>query len=339
MAASMPTGANDQTPDAPTSVFITGANGFIGRALMKRYRDLGCEVRGMDIKPDPAWNVVAGNLVAPQTWAAHAKGCDLFINTAAVVSLAAEWQLYRDVSVQGVRNALDAAIAGGAKRFLQYSSIAAMGWDYPDGADEKRPVTIGNEYLYGVAKGNSEHVVLAAHAAGEMECTIVRPGDVYGPGSRAWLIEPLKMAKAGQLILPNGGKGVFTPIYIDDLLDGTMLAAGLPQAAGQIFILWGGEKIACRDFFGHHWNWAGRKGFPPSLPLKAALALTRALRNINRKLGRAGEVTPDTMLMFARRGGFNGEKARCLLGFVPKIQLKEGFKRSEAWLREIGEIT
>ncbi len=339
MAASIPTGANGQTPVAPKSVFITGANGFIGRALMKRYRDLGCEVRGMDIKADPAWNVVAGNLVAPQTWAAHAKGCDLFINTAAVVSLAAEWKLYRDVSVQGVRNALDAAIAGGAKRFLQYSSIAAMGWDYPDGADEKRPVTIGNEYLYGVAKGNSEHVVLAAHAAGEMECTIVRPGDVYGPGSRAWLIEPLKMAKAGQLILPNGGKGVFTPIYIDDLLDGTMLAAGLPQAAGQIFILWGGEKIACRDFFGHHWNWAGRKGFPPSLPLKAALALTRALWNINRKLGRAGEVTPDTMLMFARRGGFNGEKARLLLGFVPKIQLKEGFKRSEAWLREIGEIT
>ncbi len=225
--ASMPSGAYGQAPRVPESVFITGANGFIGRALMKRYRDLGCEVRGMDIKADAGWNVVAGDLVEPKAWATHARGCELFINTAAVVSLAADWQLYRDVSVQGVRNALDVAIAGGAKRFLQYSSIAAMGWDYPDGADEKRPAAIGVEYRYGVAKRNSEHVVLAAHAAGEIECTVVRPGDVYGPGSRAWLIEPLKMAKAGQLILPDGGRGVFTPVYIEDLLDGTMLAAGL----------------------------------------------------------------------------------------------------------------
>lgn len=338
MKAAMPIGADGQTPAVPKSVFITGASGFIGRALMKRYRDLGCEVRGMDLKADPTWSIVAGNLTTPATWAAHAKGCELFINAAAVVSLAAEWQTYRDVSVQGVRNSLDVAIAGGAKRFVQYSSIAAMGWNYPDGADEKMPVTIGDEYLYGVTKGCSEHVVLAAHAAGEIECTIVRPGDVYGPGSRAWLIEPLKMAKAGQLILPNGGSGTFTPVYIDDLLDGTMLAAGLPQASGQIFILWGGEKIKCRDFFGRHWNWAGRRGYPPGLPLKAALALTRAVWMINRKLGRAGEVTPDTMLMFARPGGYNGAKARRLLGFSPKINLQEGFKRSEAWLREIGEL-
>lgn len=337
--ARMPSGADGQTPRASKSVFITGANGFIGRALMQRYRDLGCEVRGMDLKADPAWNVVAGNLAEPQAWAGHAKGCELFINTAAVVSLSAEWELYRAVSVQGVRNALDAAIAGGAKRFVQYSSIAAMGWDYADGADEKWPVVIGEQYRYGVAKGASEQLVLAAHAAGEIDCTIIRPGDVYGPGSRAWLVEPLKMAKAGQLILPQGGSGTFTPVYIDDLLDGTMLAAGLPEGAGQIFILWGGEKISCRDFFAHHWRWAGRKGHPPSLPLAVALKLTRAIWTINRKLGRPGEVTPDTMLMFARKGGFNGAKARRILGFSPKVNLVEGFKRSEGWLREIGALS
>ncbi len=51
----------------------------------------------------------------PSGWAGHAKGCDLFINTAAVVSLNAPWDLYRNVSVRGARNALDAAIAGGAE--------------------------------------------------------------------------------------------------------------------------------------------------------------------------------------------------------------------------------
>ena len=38
------------------------------------------------------------------------------------------------------------------------------------------------------AKGGSEHPALAAHAAGEIACTIIRPGDVYGPGSRPWVL-------------------------------------------------------------------------------------------------------------------------------------------------------
>jgi nucleoside-diphosphate-sugar epimerase len=49
-------------PALPQRVFITGANGFIGRALAQRYRSLGAEVRGIDFKADPAWNVVAGDV-------------------------------------------------------------------------------------------------------------------------------------------------------------------------------------------------------------------------------------------------------------------------------------
>lgn len=333
-----PVGTNGQTPDLPDTVFITGANGFIGRKLAERYTAMGCKVKGMDLNADEARDVVAGDLTKPDTWQDHAKGCDLFINTAAVVSLAADWDTYTTVSLVGVRNALDAAIRGGAKRFVHYSSIAAMGYNYEPGADETAPVVIGEHYRYGVAKGASEHTVLAAHAAGEIDCTIIRPGDVYGPGSRPWLLEPLKMAKAGQLILPDGGKGTFTPVYIDDLVDGTVLAAGLPTGSGRIFILWGDEPISCRDFFSNHWAWAGRKGAPPSVPLSAALAITQGLWWVNRKLKRHDEVTPDAMLMFARKGGFSIENARKHLGFEPKVKLEEGLRRSEEWLKEIGEV-
>ena len=336
--SSMPVGTAGQRPLVPQSVFITGANGFLGRSLLKRYQQLGCEVRGMDLQDDPGANVVAGNLNDPDSWRAHAEGCELFINTAAVVSLAAQWQDYRSISVAGVRHALDVAIAAKAKRFVHISSVAAMGDDYPDGADEHHPVVIGDAFRYGVAKGASEHVVLAAHAAGEIDCTVIRPGDVYGPGARAWLLEPLKMARAGQLILPNGGTGCFTPVYIDDLVDGTLLAAGLPEGSGQIFILWGDEAVSCREFFQHHWHWAGRRGAPPSLPFAVAKVLTTAIWNLNQRLGRSGEVTPDTMRLFNRKGGLNITKARQYLGFAPKFSLAEGMKRSEAWLREIGEI-
>ncbi|MCG8438659.1 MAG: NAD-dependent epimerase/dehydratase family protein [Pseudomonadales bacterium] len=338
MTITMPTGTDGQTPERPTSVFITGAGGFIGRAIMARYKALGCDVRGMDLHPDADANIVAGDITDPSGWADHARGCDLFIHTAAIVSLAAQWLAYRKVTVEGTRQAIDVAIAGGARRFVHVSSIAALGYDYPDGADETWPVTIGSDYLYGVAKGASEHVALAAHAAGEIDVTVIRPGDVYGPGSRAWLLEPLKMARAGQLVLPDNGQGVFTPVYIEDLLDGIMLAAGLDAGRGQIFILWGGEAVSCKDFFSYHWRWAGRQGSPHSLPLKVALALTKGVWKLNLMLKRNDEVTPDTMLMFSRKGGLSIEKAQRLLGYQPKVNFSEGMRQSERWLKACGEL-
>ena len=293
----------------------------------------------MDINADVAMNIVAGDITQPASWAQHAQACELFIHTAAVVSLAADWDLYREVSINGTRKALDVAIDSGAKRFVHFSSIAAMGVDYLQGADETAPVVVGEDYRYGVTKGASEHVVLAAHAAGEINCTIIRPADVYGPGSRAWIIEPLKMAKSGQYLLPDKGTGRFTPVYIDDLVDGVMLAAGLAQGSGQIFILAGEHCVSCREFFAYHWRWAGKTGNIPSLPLNGALLATRALARLNRLLKKPSEVTPDAMLMFSRQGGYSIDKARELLGYQPKVSLEQGMQHSEAWLQEIGELT
>jgi nucleoside-diphosphate-sugar epimerase len=51
-----PVGTAGQTPALPARVFVTGASGFIGRALLTRYRSLGAEVRGVDVRADPTWN-------------------------------------------------------------------------------------------------------------------------------------------------------------------------------------------------------------------------------------------------------------------------------------------
>lgn len=325
-------------PQYPSRVFITGARGFIGQQLMQRYRAMGCEVRGMDLSGDPEQHIIAADLCKPEQWAHHVEGCELFIHTAAVVSLAADWDTYRRISVDGVRHALDVAHQAGCSRFLHFSSILAMGYQYEDGADETSPVVIGEQCPYGVAKGASEHLVLAAHASGKMDCRIIRPGDVYGPGSRAWVLEPLKMARSGKLLLPNGGRGVFTPVYIDDLIDGALLVAESETACGQIYILWGEQAVSCLDFFSHHWRWAGRSGQPRTLPLGLALKLAAAVQRVNRWFGIQDETCPDTLHAFNRKGGFNGRKAREELGFNPKTSLAEGMAKSEQWLREIGEL-
>ena len=82
----------------PKRVFITGANGFIGRALAQRYRSLGAEVCGTDFTANPAWNVVAGDVRQPEQWRNQLSGVDLVIHTAAVVSMVAPMRAAWDVN-------------------------------------------------------------------------------------------------------------------------------------------------------------------------------------------------------------------------------------------------
>jgi len=319
----------------PKRVFITGANGFIGRALARRYRDYGAEVCGVDMSADPAWNVVAGDVREVDRWRRHLDGADLVIHTAAVVSMVAPMRAAWEVNCHGTRRLLTACREGGTTRFVQLSSVAAFGFDFPDGVDESWPlITNGNSYTD--TKITGEHTVLAAHAGGELDCTIIRPGDVYGPASRAWVVVPVQMMKSRQFILPDRGRGIFSPIYIDDLVDGLVLAAGLQQGAGQVFTLAHGTGVTCAEFFGHHWRWLGRKGSIPSLPRSVAIGLAEAGATLARLAGKSSEMGRGTIGLLSRHGTYSIEKARRLLGFEPKVDLAEGMRRSEAWVRSTG---
>ena len=321
----------------PRRVFITGANGFIGRALAQRYRGLGAEVCGTDFKADPAWNVCAGDVRQPETWHKQLAGADLVIHTAAVVSMVAPMRAAWDVNCNGTLRLLTACREQGVARFVQLSSVAAFGFDFPANVDESQPL-ISNGNSYTDTKITSEHTVLAAHAGGEIDCTIVRPGDVYGPASRAWVIVPLEMMRAGQFLLPDAGRGVFSPVYIDDLLDGILLAAGKPAGAGQIFTLTSGVGVSCAEFFGHHWRWLGRHGLPRTLPKGVAIALAEAGAGIAQLLGRPTELGRGSVELLGRPATYSIEKARRLLGYSPKVDLAEGMRRTEAWARETGLI-
>ena len=122
-------------------VFITGASGFIGRALFERYTADGHEVRGCDLVADPARDVVCGDVGQPGAWQDHAAGCELVIHTAATVSLRLERpeEVWR-ANVLGTAHAVDAAALGGAKRLVHFSSVTAFGFEFPDGVDETYPV-------------------------------------------------------------------------------------------------------------------------------------------------------------------------------------------------------
>jgi nucleoside-diphosphate-sugar epimerase len=333
------TAADDRpSPALPARIFVTGASGFIGRALVERCRALGAIVRGMDRVADPARDVVAGDVSRDGDWQLHARGCELFLHTAAVVSNTAPAAAYRAVTIGGTRRALDAAVAGGCRRFVHLSSIAAYGMDFPDGVAESHPVTALSGLPYCDAKAASEHVVLAAHAAGEMDCTIVRPGDVYGPGSRPWILLPLAMMRQRLFVLPDRGTGIFSPVYVDDLVDGILLAATSALAAGRVFNLTDGRGVACREFFAHHWQWLGRRGEIPTLPAALAGRLAELVRWSFGVAGRPTEMSAASVQMLARRGTYSIAAAGTRLGYVPRVAVAEGMRRAQLWLEQSGYL-
>ncbi|MCI0476545.1 MAG: NAD-dependent epimerase/dehydratase family protein, partial [Anaerolineales bacterium] len=121
-------------------IFITGALGFVGRALAARYRALGAQTCGLDVRADSAWGVVAGDVTRPDEWQGHINGCDLVIHTAAIVTNNVSREEAWRVNVLGTRRVLDAAIRAGVKRFVHISSLAAMRFIVDDNADESAPV-------------------------------------------------------------------------------------------------------------------------------------------------------------------------------------------------------
>lgn len=319
----------------PKKVFITGAGGFIGRKLADHFEAHGTATCGADMVADPQRGIVAGNISAPGDWTRALEGCDLVIHTAAIVSMTAPKKAVWTVNVSGTRAVLDAAVAAGAARFVQVSSIAAFGWDFPDGVTEDYPV-MPNGNSYCDTKIASEHVVLAAHASGEIACTIVRPGDVYGPRS-VWIKTPLDMMRKGQLRLPNGGRGIFSPVWVDDLVDGVVRAGCIDAGRGQIFTISSGEGVPCAEFFGHHARWLG-KSKVPTAPAWILNPMLETARFAIQSFGGKTDLGRGSMDILSRPGTYSIDKARRMLGYEPRMRLADGMQICEDWARETGLI-
>jgi nucleoside-diphosphate-sugar epimerase len=315
-------------------VFITGASGFIGRALYERYAADGHEVSGCDLAADPARDVVAGDVGSPGPWQDHVRGCELLIHTAADVSLRLERpeEIWRS-NVLGTANVIAAAERAGVERLVHFSSITAFGFDFPDGVDERYPVR--NTFVpYPDSKIASEQVVLQAHVEGRVACTIVRPGDVYGPRSRVWAVIPAQLIEARRFTLPGGGRGIHSPVYIDNLVDGVVLAAASPDAVGQVFTLSDGIGIPYREFFAPYAELLGRRLI--TLPAPVAIGMAAVVQRAARLAPGDNEVNPASARYLLRTGTYSIEKARRVLGWEPRVGVDDGLRRTIAWLRDEG---
>jgi nucleoside-diphosphate-sugar epimerase len=322
------------------SCTVTGAGGFIGVALCARLSAEGVDVTGIDLDPGAEPRVrdagagfgVCDTADAEATLTALADS-QLVVHAAARVS---DWGPMRDfvrVNVGGTRNVLDAARTAGAERVVHVSSVASWGYEHPADLDEDAaPRPCGIPYID--TKGASDSLARSRAQRGE-PIAVVRPGDVYGPGSVPWAVRPLEGIKSRQFMLVGKGDGLMTPVYIDDLVESIVLALGVPAAGGQAFTVWDGHAVTCEEFFSHYARMLGREGLP-HLPRPLAAGVGAAQELIARVTGKPPVFTRNAIEFVSRRAVYSNRRAREVLGWEPKVTLEEGMRRTEEWFREQG---
>jgi 2-alkyl-3-oxoalkanoate reductase len=312
---------------------VTGASGFLGRAFTRELKSRGWHVRGVDVRPGPATTV--GDVSRPGRWTEVLAGADLVVHAAAIVDGAGDAGMVWRVNVEGTRTVLAAAGHAGVSRVLHLSSTLVHGRDFPDGVDETGAVRMtGNPYTDTAV--SAEHQALLAHAGGVAPVTVVRLGEVYGPHAQTWTVRPVELMRRNLFVLVDGGVGILSPTFVDDAVDGGLVAAAGDAGAGQVFHVTGGEGVSVRAFYEQYAAMVGKS--LRSLPAVAARAVTAPVDLVARNLGWQPPIHPRSLDYLLRPGTVSIAKAEQLLGWTPKVPLAAGMERTRAWLRDIGLV-
>jgi len=317
-------------------IALTGATGFTGSRLLRRLLARGDEVSILARKA-PSWDVsktriVLGDLRDPKAAADLVAGCEAVLHLAAVYRTAAHPDsYYRDVNVGGTKSLLDAAAQGGVRRFVHTSTVGVHGHVTRPPADESAPIRPGD--IYQATKAEAEALVLA-HRSG-MEVVVVRPGAIYGPGDRRFL-KLFRAIARGRYAVVGSGLPFYHPVFIDDLVEGFVLALETPAARGEAFILAGPSYVSQAQLASIIARHTGGRVLPfriPAAPLRWAGALCEV---ICVPLGIEPPLHRRRVEFFTKSRAFSIDKARRLLGYAPRVDVEEGVARTAAFYREAG---
>jgi nucleoside-diphosphate-sugar epimerase len=312
---------------------VTGAGGFIGGAICRALAAEGARVRGIDLAVPPGGlapgiELAEADVTDREAVAAALDGAELVVHAAAYVREWGEMEDFVRVNVGGTVTVLDAAARAGVERVVHISSVVVYGYEDPteqgEGAFRR---ACGMPYID--TKSASDRIACSRGAV------VIRPGDVYGPGSVPWVLRPLELAAANQLAVPGGDEGVMLALYVDDLAEAVLLALERGEP-GTAYAVWNDEeRVSFERHFSRLAEVAG--GRPPRRIPRAALeALGTAMEAWARLRGRPPRFSPRAVTMIDRRGTVSTGRARAELGWRPRVGHEEGMRLTEAWVRERG---
>jgi dihydroflavonol-4-reductase len=323
-------------------VLVTGATGFTGghlaRALAARGDTVSALVRGegpaTSALAQAGVTLVLGDLRDPQSLAAAAGGADIVYHIAAMYRQAGlDDAVYRAVNATAVRDVVEAAARGGARRVVHCSTVGVHGDVEHPPANEDAPLKPGD--IYQETKLEGEERAREAGARLGVEVTIVRPTGIYGPGDRR-LLKLFRGVARRRWVTLGSGEIYYHLTFIDDLVDGFRLCGTHPAAANRTYILAGAEVTTLNVLVGLVAESAGAP--PPRLhapvwPFWTAGAVCEAMCA---PFGIEPPLFRRRVDFFTKSRAFDITRAREEIGFAPRVGLREGIRRTLDWYRTEG---
>ena len=320
-------------------ILVTGATGFIGGHVARRLLREKLTVRAMARRPEAAEElakqgaeVVMGDLGDEDLLERAVQDCGVVVHCAAQVGPAPMRAQFEGPHVGGPAHMRGASAKADVKRFVSRSSVAVFGLPASGEITDSSPRGPAGE-AYSDSKYGAEEAVWSFGRSRGLPFAILRPSCVYGPGSPHWSVLPLKRIRKGKLKLVAGGRGAFNYVYIDNLADAVLLAAGDDRALGEGFIVNDGATT-WREYFTAYARMAGRERLP-SAPLAAA-KLYLAGRNLMCRFNHRSRISLRALNFVAGQAVFRETHLEETLGYRPAVNLEEGLRRTEAWFRETG---
>lgn len=327
-------------------VLLTGATGFVGRAVLRRLAARGHAVRVL-VRPTSRTvglpegaETAPGDVTDAESFARAALGCEAIVHMAALVKIwVPDPERFLATNLGGLRNALAAARAARA-RLVYTSSFTALGPSGAGALDGARPhpgARFNNEYER--SKALADRAAREAAAAGD-DVVILYPGVVYGPGEMtegnivARMLADHLNGRLPGIVGPGDRRWSYA--FVEDVAEGHALALEKAPRGGRYVL--GGENATLERLFRLLEEIAGAP--PPRLriPYPVASAVGRAQWLWAELTGHPPQLTHAEVAIFREEWACDSSKAVSELGYEWR-PLAEGLRETVRWLRASGLLT
>lgn len=309
---------------------VTGANGFVGRALCVEAVKRGMVVRGITrspcILPPGVENVAVGNVDGDTLWAQALKGCDVVVHLAARVHIMHDKSRdplaeFRRVNTQGTIRLAQCAVEAGVRRLVNVSSIGVNGPSTRDNLEFTDQDVPDPHNPYSLSKWEAEQALQRIALQGQIEVVTVRPPLIYGPGVGGNFLRLLGAVYRG-IPLPLGMTRNFRDLlYVGNLVDFLIVCASHPAAPGNTYLVSDGTPVSTHTLL---------RGLARALGVKARLFPVPPF--LLQTLGNLTGYTAEFERLLSSLRVDSGKVCR-ELGWYPPFTLRDGLQATADWYR------
>jgi len=320
----------------PGTYVVTGAGGFVGRAVTLALLKGGASVIGIARGNYPELERAGAKMCAYDLATGAAglvpllKGAEGVFHVAAKVDMWGKREDFYRTNVLGTKAIVEGCLAAGVSKivFTSSPSVIADGRDLP-GVDESYPYPATHMALYPESKAEAERLVRAANREGLLHTVALRPHLIFGPGDNHFIPTIVERARAGRLVQVGAGQNLTDLTFVEDCVRAHLLAMEAldlsPACRGNAYFISQGEPV-------NMWQWIGevllRSGLPPvtrRVPTPIAMGLAHILEWGVTTLGLSRDplLTRFLVSQMATSHYFSVAAAGRDLSFYPRYSMRE----------------